>query len=127
MASTGRSPAILALLCTLGHGCTTEVVDFPLKSSKATDAEAPDVLPWNCITKEIHLGKRCTYCTHPTSGATKTECEELWCKSKPFFDAGIAGCKYCTWKNHPKETCKMCWDSQNNMTFNDCHGKDAGP
>lgn len=122
-----RPLAALVWLCLLSQGCTTDVVDFPTRSlttdAAAGDTMAPDTLKWICTTSMTKKGNRCTTCKHPTSGSEKTDCEVLMCKTKPYDDAGTSGCKICSWSNHPKEMCKICWGS---LEVDTCSGKDAG-
>ncbi len=118
-----------ALLGLVLAGCTTDVVEFPLKSSSDA-AAAVDAVAWSCTITETEI-RRCTTCKAPWSeGAITTICEDLYCQVTLVSDGGNgkSGCKTCVWSEHPKEKCKICWDTVDKIYFDSCHAKkDAGP
>lgn len=112
-------------------GCTTDVVNFPLKMQKK-DAQAPqDLFPGNCttiVTKDMKNGsKRCTYCQAPRWDGKTKKCEYLGCKATKPGDAGAKKCLLCWWGNNITDLCEICWDQFGQEFKDTCHGKDGGP
>jgi len=125
-------PLVLALAFASGlaTGCTTEVVNFPLKMQKK-DAKVQDVFPGQCttkVTKDMKNGsKRCTYCPDPHGDAKTEKCQYLGCKPTKPGDTGAAKCLTCWWGNNISDLCEMCWDQLGQELKDTCHGKDGGP
>ena len=112
-----RGAILLGIICLIGPGCSTDVVDFKLQSSTS------DLYPTGCKMEVVSFGMRCLVCANGAADFSirNETCAKLGCQ---LVDA-YADCKICWWSDQPNDECFIC-SNKTGIYKDTCNDKTPG-